>query len=238
MSENGAARRRRQGQGRRLRLVPVLGLVLLVLVGVPLLLVPLYSIVNPPWSTLQIWQAMRGVETTRQWVPLEDMSPNLVNAVLMSEDGQFCSHGGVDWDSLREVIESDDDRPRGASTIPMQVAKNLFLWQSRSYLRKGLEIPLAWYMDRVWTKRRMMEIYLNIVEWGPGVFGAEAAARHWFGKSAADLTASEGARLAVTLPNPHVRNPRQPGPLVRRLSGIIERRARAAGAYIGCLESR
>lgn len=238
MSENGAARRRGRGRRRPLRLVPALGLVLLVLVGLPLLLVPLYAVVDPPWSTLQLWQAVRGVETSRQWVPLEEISPNLVNAVLMSEDGQFCSHRGIDWASLREVIESDAERPRGASTIPMQVAKNLFLWQSRSYLRKGLEIPLAWYMDRAWSKRRMMEIYLNVVEWGPGVFGAEAAARHWFGKPAAELSAGEGARLAVTLPNPHVRDPARPGPVVRRLSGIIERRARAAGAYIECLESR
>ena len=214
-----------------------LAFVLAVLALAPILLVPLYAVVNPPWSTLQAWQTLTGVKTTRSWVPLEDISPNLVNAVMMSEDGQFCSHDGIDWASLREVIGSDAARPRGASTIPMQVAKNLFLWPSRSYLRKGIKLPLAWYMDFVWSKRRMMEIYLNIVEWGPGVFGAEAAAQHWFGKPAATLSRSEGARLAVVLPNPARRNPRDAGPTVRRLSQIVERRARQAGAYIGCLES-
>ncbi len=237
MSEERPERKRR-ARRRRPRLLRGLVRLLVVLVCLPLVLVPLYARVDPPWSTLQIWQALRGVDTTRDWVPLDEISPNLVNAVMMSEDGQFCSHNGVDWTSLQEVIESDDDRPRGASTIPMQVAKNLFLWQSRSYVRKGVELPLAYYMDFVWTKRRMMEIYLNIVEWGPGVFGAEAAAQYWFGKSADRLTPGEGARLAVALPNPHVRNPREPGPLVRRLSRIIEQRARQAGAYIGCLESR
>lgn len=237
MSDQNAGRqRRRKGRRRWLPRVILAGLALLVLL--PLVLVPVYAVIPPPWSTLQAWQALRGVETVRDWVPLDEISPNLVNAVMMSEDGRFCSHDGIDWGQLQEVIESDDERPRGASTIPMQVAKNLFLWPSRSYVRKGLELPLAWYMSRVWSKRRMMEIYLNVVEWGPGIFGAEAASQFWFGKPAARLTASEGARLAAVLPNPHVRNPRNPGRHTRQIAGIVEQRARQAGAYVGCLEER
>ncbi|ESR24032.1 monofunctional biosynthetic peptidoglycan transglycosylase [Lutibaculum baratangense] len=226
-------RRRRRGVG---WLVSRLLLLAIAVACLPILLVPLYAVANPPWSTLQAWQELNRIDTTRRWVPLEEISPNLVNAVMMSEDGQFCAHQGVDWAAVQEVLDRNADRPRGASTIPMQVAKNMFLWPSRSYLRKGLEIPIAYYLDTVWEKRRTMEIYLNIVEWGPGVFGAEAAAQHWFGKPAANLTASEGALLAVTLPNPRLRNPAQPSAQLRRLAGIIERRARQAGSYVGCLK--
>ena len=130
--------------------------------------------------------------------------------------------------------ESDDDGPsRGASTIPMQVAKNLFLWPSRSYIRKGLEIPLALFLDVVWSKRRMMEIYLNIAEWGEGVFGAEAAARTRFGKPARDLTRREAALLATSLPNPRLRNPTRPSPRQRTLAATIM--ARMDGAATSCL---
>ena len=164
------------------------GLVWLVLgvvgvwVGAVLLLTLLYTVV-PPVSTLMLgrWLTLRGVERTA--VSLDEISPHLTRAVISSEDGRFCQHGGVDWDALRQVIEdADEDGPsRGASTIPMQVAKNLFLWPSRSYLRKGMEIPLALVIDLAWSKRRLLENYLNIVELGDGVFGAEAAARRYFG---------------------------------------------------------
>ena len=213
----------------------VLGLVG-VWVGAVLLLTLLYTVV-PPVSTLMLgrWLTLRGVERTA--VSLDEISPHLTRAVISSEDGRFCQHGGVDWDALRQVIEeADDDGPsRGASTIPMQVAKNLFLWPSRSYLRKGMEIPLALVIDLAWSKRRLLENYLNIVELGDGVFGAEAAARRYFGKSARDLSASEAALLAAALPNPILRNPGRPSPRYRALARRLERRMASAAATTGCL---
>ena len=129
---------------------------------------------------------------------------------MVSEDGQFCAHHGVDWGELDKVLDDSDGPSRGASTIAMQTVRNLFLWTSPIYVRKALEIPIALYADLIWTKRRMMEIYLNIAEWGPNIFGIEAAAQHYFGRSAKDLTANQAALLAVTLPNPTGRNPAKP----------------------------
>ena len=132
-----------------------------------------------------------------------------------------------------DLIEGE--RPRGASTIPMQTVKNLYLWSSRSYIRKGLEVPLALMVDAIWSKRRLLEIYLNIAEWGPGIFGIEAAARHHFKRSAKSLSRRQAALLAVTLPNPHLRNPRKPRRGMRRLARLVERRAKQSGAYIKCV---
>ena len=155
----------------------------------------------------------------------DEIAKVLVVSVLVSEDGRFCAHRGVDWGELDEVLEDPDGPSRGASTIAMQTVRNLFLWTSPSYVRKGLEIPLALYADAIWTKRRTMEIYLNIAEWGPNIFGIEAAAQHHFGRSAKDLTASQSALLAVTLPNPRVRNPARPSGLMRSLARTVAARA-------------
>lgn len=231
-SGKGGRRTRKRSLARRLALAVVAGF--LVIAVLPVLLVPLYAVVPPPASTLEIWQRLKGVTIKKQWVPLDDIAPVLVHSVIMSEDGQFCAHRGVDWAAVRHVLDRGDSR--GASTIPMQTVKNLFLWQSRSYVRKGLEIPLAYWADMVWSKRRMMEIYLNIVEWGPGVFGAEAAAQHWFGVPASKLSRRQAALMAAALPNPIVRNPAKPGRTTNYVAGIVERRARQAGAYIKCVE--
>lgn len=191
-----------------------------------------------PVSTLMIARAVTLQGYDRRWVPLEAMGTALPHSVMMSEDGQFCRHRGIDWGALNAVIEEAlaGDKARGASTIPMQTVKNLFLWQGRSFVRKAIEAPLALYYDLVTPKHRILEIYLNIAEWGPNVFGAEAAARHHFGKSAKDLTHREAALLAVTLPNPRERDPAMPGPGLRRLAGTIEARAAKAGDYVGCLQ--
>ena len=147
----------------------------------------------------------------------------------------FCSHGGVDWQELSKVLDRNAGPNRGASTITMQTVKNLFLWTSRSYVRKALEIPLALYADLVWSKRRTMEIYLNIVEFGPGIFGAEAAAQHYFKRSAKELTPGQSALLVSALPNPIERNPGKPSRFVNSRARTIAGRGRAAGAYINCL---
>jgi monofunctional biosynthetic peptidoglycan transglycosylase len=205
----------------------------------PLVLLGLLLIVwqfVPPYSTLMLWSGLTGQGMDRRWVPLERISPHLVSAVIHAEDARFCAHAGVDWAALGEVLEDEDGPSRGASTITMQTAKNLFLWQGPlAYLRKGLEIPLALVIDIVWSKRRIIEVYLNTAEWGPGIFGAEAAARHHFGKPAAALTPLEAARLAVALPNPIVRNPARPGPGLARRAGIIAGRLAGNATVANCM---
>jgi len=212
-----------------------LGLILL-WVGAVVWLGLLYWIV-PPVSTLMLgrWLTLQGAERT--YVSLDEISPHLPLAVMTSEDSRFCEHHGVDWGAIREVVEeADGDGPsRGASTIPMQVAKNLFLWPSRSYIRKGLEIPVALYLDLIWSKRQMMEIYLNVAEWGEGVFGAEAAARKYFRKSAKNLTRQEAALLARALPNPLRRNPARPSSRLSALAGQLQARMARAAPYSACL---
>ena len=164
-----------------------------------------------------------GGSVERTYVALNAIAPTLPAAVIASEDSRFCQHKGVDWSALGAVMEdADEGGPnRGASTIAMQVAKNLFLWPGRSYIRKGMEIPIALVIDRVWSKRRMIEIYLNIAEWGDGVFGAEAAAQRHFRKRAADLSTREAALLASALPNPFRRNPAKPSRWQSRYAGTI-----------------
>ncbi len=203
-------------------------LVLLVaLYGLAVLLaLALFRVVDPPITPLMIVEKLKGETLKRDWVPLEEISKNLPVAVIAAEDGQFCRHYGVDWGAVRIALKeaSRGGEPRGASTIPMQTVKNLFLWPSRSYVRKVLEVPLAYLAVAVWGKPRVMEIYLNVVEWGPGVFGAEAASRYHFGKSAAQLTQREAALLAAALPNPSVRRPGRPGPVTRAVSNAIQGR--------------
>ena len=190
-----------------------------------------------PVSALMVANWLKGEKVERQWVPIEDVAPVLWQSVMMSEDGQYCSHSGVDWNQVNAVIDDalEGERVRGASTIPMQSVKNLYLWSSRSYVRKVLEVPLALLVDAVWSKRRLMEIYLNIAEWGPGIYGIEAASKHHFKRSAKRLNRKQAALLAVTLPNPRLRNPRKPNRGMRRLARLVQKRARASGAYIGCL---
>lgn len=215
------------------RILRIAGWTILVLILIPLILVPVYWLV-PPVSTLMIFSRLSG-PVARTWVPLDAIAPSLPASVVMSEDGKFCQHSGVDWSELTKVIDRRNGPNRGASTITMQVVKNLFLWNSRSYVRKALEIPLALYADLVWSKRRTMEIYLNIVEWGPGIFGAEAAAQRYFKRPAKALTPQQSALLVATLPNPIDRNPAKPSRFVRIRAQVIAAQARAAGAYINCL---
>ncbi|MHC1547596.1 monofunctional biosynthetic peptidoglycan transglycosylase [Phyllobacterium sp. K27] len=210
----------------------------IILVMLPLILLCLYRLpFVHPISTLMAKDLVTLSGYDRQWVSMDDISPSLVNSVMMSEDAKFCSHSGIDWEALNSVVSDaiDGEQTRGASTIPMQTAKNLFLWNSRSFIRKGLEVPLAVMTDMILPKRRLMEVYLNIAEWGPGIYGIEAAAQHHFNTSAAKLSARQSAYLAVTLPNPIMRNPAKPGRGLKMLARVNERRARAAGAYVGCI---
>jgi monofunctional biosynthetic peptidoglycan transglycosylase len=227
-------------RSRIVRLLWRAAIVLLMVLLVPYLLVPLYRVV-PPVSTLMIWRWATGARVERVWTPLDAMTPALPRSVIMAEDGRFCSHHGIDWSELRRAVDEADDASdmRGGSTITQQTVKNLFLWQGRSYLRKALEFPLALWLDLILPKRRILEIYLNIAEWGPdGEFGAQAGARFAFGKDAHALTPREAALMAAILPNPIRRSARQPSPAIRRIGAIYETRARTFSQRADCVLGR
>lgn len=215
------------------------GVAVAVLLILPLVLTILYrpDFVHPV-STLMLKDLVTFSGYDRRWVSIDEVAPVLAHSVIMSEDGQFCAHRGVDLAELKVVLDDAlaGEATRGASTITMQTVKNLFLWQKPlGSVRKLVEIPLAVYADLVLSKRRIMEIYLNIAEWGPNIYGIEAAAQHHFSRSARDLTRRQAALLAVTLPNPIGRNPAKPSAGLKRLASLIERRASKAGGYVGCL---
>ena len=225
------------------RLAWAVVIAILFVVLLPYLLVPLYRVVNPV-STPMLWRWATGARVERGWVPIDRIAPVLVLAVISAEDTRFCAHHGVDFSQLREVVRGIDDlddlsEARGGSTITQQAAKNLFLWQGRSYVRKILEFPLALWIDLVLPKRRQLEIYLNIVEWGPnGEFGAQTAARRAFNKPARDLNAREAALLAAMLPNPRRRDARAPTPALARLAGIYQGRMAVSPALDACVRAR
>jgi monofunctional biosynthetic peptidoglycan transglycosylase len=215
-------------------------LILLVVLALPYLLAPLYR-AGHPVSTLMAWRWLTGAPMSRQWIDFGAISPSLPRSVVAAEDAKFCSHHGIDWDALRDVIDDAEDGEvtRGGSTITQQVAKNLFLWPGRSVVRKALEFPLALWIDLVLSKQRILEIYLNIAELGPGGrFGVEAGSAYAFGHPASSLTAREAALLAAILPNPVRRSARQPGPGVRRLAGTYVARAQASGLQSCWRENR
>ena len=195
-----------------------------------------YRFVDPPASNLMIYNYLKGNTVQHTWVPIEKISPSVIKAVVVAEDAQFCRHWGIDFAAIQYAIEhARGGTPRGASTITMQTAKNMFLWQSKSYVRKILEVPVTVMMELIWPKKRILEIYLNVAEWGPGVFGIGAAAKHHFRTTAAKLNTAAAARLAASLPNPKVRRAGRPGPKTRRKANVIRGRARHAGYYTGCV---
>ena len=228
--------RRNIGRVVRWAVLIVTGVLLL-----PYLLTVLYRYVNPV-SMPMAGRWLTGERVTRSFVPIREMAPILPRTVINAEDARFCSHSGVDWLELKEAMEEADgiEDMRGGSTITQQVAKNLFLWPGRSVVRKGLEFPLALWINLVLPKHRVLEIYLNIAEWGPnGEFGAEAGARRAFNKSVRNVTAGEAALLAAVLPNPVRRSARQPRPGVRRIAALHEARAAASPASLdACVRAR
>jgi monofunctional biosynthetic peptidoglycan transglycosylase len=222
---------------RQLRTV---GFAVLLLLALPYVLTPFYAVVEPV-STVMLWRRIAGDRVEGQYVPLSRISPALSLAVIIAEDGRFCSHYGVDFKEIRDAIADADDLDdlRGGSTITQQVAKNLFLWPGRSFIRKGLEFPLALWIDLVLPKRRILEIYLNIAEFGPnGEFGVEAGSRRAFGKSARDLSRYQAAMLAAVLPNPVTRDAHAPGPGLRRLAGLYAARSERSPEAAACLRPK
>lgn len=187
-----------------------------------------YRFVPVPLTWPMARDYVQGRHVERDWTGLDEISPALARAVIGAEDSGFCSHWGLDVAAMKAAAARNarGDRLRGGSTISQQTAKNAFLWPGRSYVRKGLEAWFTLLIEGLWGKRRIMEVYLNIAEMGPGIYGAQAAARHHFGVSAAKLTNTQAARLAAILPQPIKRNAGQPGPFVRRYARSIEKRAR------------
>ncbi len=200
--------------------------VFVVLAALVLLSIVVFRFINPPITPVMLVEKLRGSTLRHDWMALEDMSRALPLAAISSEDGRFCAHWGVDWSAVKEAIDEGGGLGafRGASTIPMQTAKNLYLWSGRSYVRKAIEVPLAYLMSALWPKPRMMEVYLNIAQFGPGVFGVDAASRYYFRKSAADLTRREAILLVAALPNPRFRNPAKPSRRMLLVARAIESR--------------
>lgn len=186
--------------------------------GLILLWVLAYGVFPVPTTAHILSEGRRLGGVERDWVPIEDISIHLQRAVVAAEDANFCLHWGFDMAAIRDAIA--DGGTRGASTISQQTVKNAFLWHKRSWLRKALEATITPVMELIWPKRRVLEVYLNVAEFGEGIFGAEAAARHHFGVPAADLTLRQGALLAAVLPDPRDRDPSAP-------SAFVDRRARA-----------
>ena len=210
---------------------------LLLLCMLPFALVASVKFIDPPvWS----WQFQRWIDTPKnypdiiqhQWVDLADISDNMQLAVIASEDQLFPEHDGLDWDSIDKALadRKAGKRTRGASTITQQTVKNLFLWPAKSYVRKGLEAGLAVIMDAMCDKQRILELYLNIVEFGPGIYGVEAASQHFFNRSAKQLTARQAALLASVLPNPYRFNVSAPSDYMQKRVRWIMRQMRQLGA--------
>jgi monofunctional biosynthetic peptidoglycan transglycosylase len=211
-------------------LLKSVGWLLLALVTASLLCVLALRWVNPPTTAvIATWQLESGRRASQVWQPLEGISPHLQMAVIAAEDQKFPDHHGFDIDSIRRALSEDRRRLRGASTITQQVAKNLFLWHGRSYLRKGIEAWFAVLMEMLWPKQRILEMYLNIAEFGEGVYGAEAAAQIFYRRSAHQLSDWQAGLLAAVLPNPKQMSAARPSDYVRSRATRINEMARNLG---------
>jgi monofunctional biosynthetic peptidoglycan transglycosylase len=180
---------------------------------------------------------VEGEGLHKDWVPLDKIAIYLPRSVIASEDNRFCFHGGVDWEEMNKIIAQyrAGKDTRGASTITMQTVKNLVLWPGRDLVRKGLEIYFAMYLDLIWPKKRIMEVYLNVAEWGDGLYGAEAASRAYFNRAAAQLSPAQASLLAAVLPNPREWSARSPGPYVSERGGVIRYRVEQLGSFLDCI---
>ena len=225
-------RSRRSSRGLRV----IVALLLLVIVAPTVLVLP-WRWLDPPTTAFILQARADGYEVRQEWVEWSEISPHLPIAVVAAEDQNFPHHHGFDLESIRSALGEQRRRQRGASTISQQVAKNLFLWSGRSWIRKGVEAYLTVFVEFLWPKRRILEIYLNTAELGPGVFGVESGAARSFGLHASELTAVQAARLAAVLPNPKVKSASRPSPQVEERADWILRQVRQLGgsAYLADL---
>ncbi len=195
-----------------------------VLIVASLVVTLLYRWVNPPVTPLMLSRALHGAPIRKEWVGLDEISPSLVRAAVASEDNNFLGHRGFDLGAIYDAIDEHQrgKRQRGASTISQQTAKNVFLWSGHSWVRKGLEVYFTFLIEHLWGKERIMEVYLNVAEMGEGIYGAEAAAQHWFGRPALRLTQRQSALLVACFPDPRRRNPSRPTAYLNRRASQIE----------------
>lgn len=224
----------RAGRSGRWRL---LGRALLVLLLLPTVLLAVYRLVPPPVTPLMMLRLIEGEGLEKDWMALDAIAPALPRAVIAAEDNRFCEHAGIDWGALGPELRRavSGERARGASTISMQTVKNVLLWPGRDVVRKLLEALLTPQLELFWGKRRIMEVYLNVAEMGPGLYGAEAAARRFFGKPASRLTGREAALIAAVLPNPRRWSPAKPTRYIAQRARTIERRVAQLGPLLDCV---
>jgi len=212
----------------------------LALALLPVAMLLLLRWLPPPASALMVQRKLTGTSIDYRWVGLDEIAPVAIVAVVAAEDQKFAEHRGFDREAIQEALEDRErgKRLRGASTITQQLAKNLFLWPGRSWVRKGLEAGWTAAIEVAWPKRRIIELYLNVVEFGDGIFGVEAASQRYFGKPAARLTSSEAALLAAVLPNPHRLRAAAPSPYVReRQQWILRQMGQLGGeGYVARLQ--
>lgn len=200
-----------------------IGIIILSYICLSILLTCAYIVINPPFTILML---QRSPKIDREWVDIEDISPKMIQAVVASEDNLFLSHNGFDFEQIKIAVEESKkkNKPmRGASTISQQTAKNVFLWNGRSFLRKGLEVWHTFLIETFWSKERIMEVYLNVIEYGDGIYGIEAASQHYFNRSAKKLTKRQSALIAAALPSPLKRNPANPTKYLNRRANKIMR---------------
>ena len=195
-----------------------------------------YRFIPVPLTWPMARDAVQGKHVERDWVALGDIAPAVPRSAITAEDARFCTHNGFDFQAMEAAAKRNakaaakgSTKVRGGSTISQQTAKNAFLWPGRSYLRKGLEAYFTVLIEAIWDKPRIMEIYLNIAEMGPGIYGVEAAAQHYFHTSAAELSPAQAARIAAILPQPIKRDAAKPGRYVKKYAKRIERHARVVG---------
>jgi monofunctional biosynthetic peptidoglycan transglycosylase len=200
----------------------------MIVVAVPVVQTVIYRFVPPPVTILMLTRLFEGKGLKKSWRPIERISPRLADAVIAAEDSGFCDHHGFDFAAMEKAAEANERHPgkiRGGSTISQQTAKNVFLWPGRDYVRKGLEAGYTVLIEAIWGKRRILETYLNVVEWGPGIYGAQAASQSYFHVDADRLSPDQAARLAAVLPSPLKWKAAHPGRYVARRSGKIVARA-------------
>jgi monofunctional biosynthetic peptidoglycan transglycosylase len=205
-----------------------LGRAIILIIGIIVALTALYRFVPPPVTPLMVIRLFEGNWISKDWVSYDDISPNLMRAVIAAEDSGFCAHWGFDFEAILKAVRHNEKsgRLRGGSTISNQTAKNVFLWPGDTlvtrYARKAVEPSVTLLIEAMWGKRRILEVYLNVVEWAPGVYGAEAAARHHFGKTAAELTRRQASLLAAVLPNPRRFSAGKPSSYISRRASQIQ----------------
>lgn len=198
-------------------------------------LVLLYRFVDPPVTPLMLIRPIEALSDGRlmwldkEWIDIDDVDDDLLQSVIASEDARFFKHGGIDWEAVEAARKYNEkhagEKMRGASTITMQCARNVFLWQDRNYIRKALEAYFTYLIEFLWGKKRILEIYVNVIEWGDGIYGVDAAAQHYFNTSASKLSAQQAALLVAVLPNPRRWSPAEPTEYIRKRAATIRKRA-------------